>query len=248
MNCGECQGLINTFLDNELDEKSSEDVRTHLAICDGCAKICEDFAMILDFCQLEEAESLVPPNSKALWCRINNIIECESAEILQEVPKQPEPQKRGFGRIWNSTWQFSLSQVFSMVLGIALISSLLTVLGVKNYRAGDHLTASASVSDSILDKALGELGLVETQQQARERRIKEQQTAIDYWNKRVEAKRAKWDNDLREAFDRNLNEVNQVVFEYDRILRENPHDELSGEMLDTALKEKMELLRGFSEL
>ena len=52
----------------------------------------------------------------------------------------------------------------------------------------------------------------------------------------------------REAFDRNLDEINQVVFEYDKILQENPQDELTGEMLDSALNEKVELLREFSEL
>jgi hypothetical protein len=38
------------------------------------------------------------------------------------------------------------------------------------------------------------------------------------------------------------------VYENDRILQENPQDDLSGEMLDSALNEKMELLREFAEL
>jgi hypothetical protein len=92
------------------------------------------------------------------------------------------------------------------------------------------------------------MGLVETPQQKRENRIKEQQAAIEYWNKRVEAKRIKWEANLREAFDRNLKEIDQTVSEYDKILQENPQDELSGEMLDSALNEKMALLREFSEL
>ena len=100
----------------------------------------------------------------------------------------------------------------------------------------------------MFERVLGKIGVIETTQQTRENRIKEQQAAIDYWNKRVEAKRRNWDNYLREAFDRNLNEIDQVVFEYNRILQENPQDDLSGEMLDSALNEKMELLREFAEL
>ncbi len=250
MNCQQCQELISLFLDNELDENISSGVRTHIALCAACAKIYEEFAMILDFCTLDEAETSLPPNSKALWCRINNIIE---SEIEPEV-HQPQPQARvgtGFlSGIRRNRWQLSFSQVLTAVLGIALVSSLLTFVGFKNYTAEDSakVTANASVAPSVFEKVLGKFGLVETPEQARERRVKEQQAAIDYWNKRVEVRRVNWDNHLRQAFDRNLNEINQVVFEYDRNLQENPQDELSGEMLDSALNEKMEILREFSDL
>jgi hypothetical protein len=123
---------------------------------------------------------------------------------------------------------------------------LLTIVAIKNFSA--PIDASANASPSIFERVLGKVGIIETPQQTRENRIKEQQAAIDYWNKRVEARRRNWDNYLREAFDRNLNEIDQVVFEYDRILQENPQDDLSGEMLDSALNEKMELLREFAEL
>ncbi len=75
MNCEQCQELISSFLSSELDETISTNVRKHLALCLPCSKVCEDFAMILDFCNLEETEHSLSPNSKALWCRINNLIE-----------------------------------------------------------------------------------------------------------------------------------------------------------------------------
>jgi hypothetical protein len=53
---------------------------------------------------------------------------------------------------------------------------------------------------------------------------------------------------MREAFDRNLNEIDQAVYEYTVILEKDPQDDLSGEMLDSALNEKMNLLRAFAEL
>lgn len=236
MNCEYCQELISVYLDNELDLQVASDVRMHLAECAGCAKVCEDFAMILDFCDLEETAHSLPPNSKALWCRINNLIETEIASEMPQSIKEEKPKR---------SWQFSFGQVFASILGIALVSSLLTVVGIQNYSAGD---VSANAAPSLFDRAMSKVGLVETPQQARENRIREQQAAIEYWNKRVEAKRANWDNYLREAFDRNLNEINQVVYEYDSILQENPQDDLSNEMLDSALNEKMALLREFSEL
>ncbi len=237
MNCENCQELISVYLDNELEPEVSTSIQTHLAACADCAKMCEDFAMILDFCNLDEQEHSLPPNSKALWCRINNLIENEiTANAPLPIVQEEKPRK---------SWQLSFAQVFASILGIALVSSLLTVVGIKNYSAGD---VSANAAPSIFDRALGKIGLIETPQQTRENRVREQQAAIDYWNKRVQTKRQTWAANLREAFDRNLSEIDQTVYEYDKILQENPDDDLSGEMLDSALNEKMALLREFSEL
>ena len=239
MNCEQCQDLISVYLDNELENQVRVEVQTHLAMCAECAKVCEDFAMILDCCDIDESEYALPPNSKALWCRINNLIETEIApEIAKEAEIREEQKKR--------RWQFSFSQVFASILAIALFSSLLTLVFIKNFSAPKD--AAANTAPSLFDRALGKVGLVETPEQARERRIKEQESAIDYWNKRVVMKRANWNAHLRDSFDRNLNEINQVVYEYDQILQQNPNDDLSDEMLDSALNEKMELLREFAEL
>ena len=245
MNCSECQELISVFLDSELEAEVSAKVQMHLAICAPCAKVCEDFAMILDFCETDE---FLPPNSKALWCRINNIIENEIKAETQLPIAEQTVQKGFLAKIRKNPFQFSFSQAFSLILGIALVSSLLTVIGLKNYSTSNENFAATNASPSVFEKVLSKVGLMETPQQARARRIKQQQAAVEYWNKRVEIRRAAWQRQLREAFDRNLKEIDQVVFEYDRILQENPQDELSGEMLDSALNEKVELLREFSEL
>ena len=239
MNCEQCQELISVYLDNELKDKVLVEVQTHLAMCAECAKVCEDFAMIFDCCELEESEYALPPNPKALWCRINNLIENEVAPELKKEAENKEISKR-------RRWQFSFSQVFASLLGIALFSSLLTLVFIKNFSAPNEV--SANTAPSLFDRALSKVGLIETPEQTRENRIREQQTAIEYWNKRVEVKRVNWDAHLREGFDRNLSEINQVVFEYDQILQQNPSDDLSGEMLDSALNEKMELLREFADL
>ncbi len=244
MNCEKCQQLISVYLDNELEKKVSFEVQMHLALCAECAKVCEDFAMIVDFC---ETEDFLPPNSKALWCRINNLIENETNPKNTQEYNQPQTKKGFFARAWSNRWQLSLSQVISAVLGVALISSLLTVVGIKNYTAAND-GLGANGSPTVFEKVLGKFGLVETAQQIRENRNKAQQTTIDYWNNRVQIRRIQWDTHLREAFDRNLDEINQVVFEYNKILQENPQDELSGEMLDSALNEKVELLREFADL
>src|SRR5262245_58318049 len=133
MNCEHCQELISVFLDNELDEKSSTQVREHLAVCAPCSKVCEDLAMIIDFCQLDIEETTVPPNPQALWCRINNIIESEvQAEIVKEHKEKVETAQVETGWLPRK-WNFSFMQMASAVLGIALISSVLTIIGIHNF-------------------------------------------------------------------------------------------------------------------
>lgn len=227
-------------MDSDLDEVRADAVREHLALCAPCAKVCEELAAIIDLCKSEPPNEIVPPNSQALWCRINNIIE---SEIKPEpLPKIEEPRRR--------FWRFSLPQLASAVLCIALISSLLTVVVIRSYRnrGSDDFTTRSSESQTLAERLMAKLGLIDTPQKARERRLAEQQAVIDYWNKRVQERRSQWDARMREAFDRNLNVIDESVHDYKVILQQNPDDEITGEMLDSALDEKTSLLRQFAEL
>ena len=234
------------FLDGELEEIQAANIRTHLSLCTECARVCEDFAAILDSCKLEElADEIVPPNPNALWCRISNTIEAE-LRPEQIAVQEPERPRGFFGRVWN----LSLAQAASGVLAIALVSSLLTVVAVRNYfqPTGEDFTSRSGESQTTFEKILSKVGLTDTPQSARMKRFKEQQAVIDYWNQRVQARRAMWDENLRRGFDRNLQAIDQAVYEYTTTLEQNPDDDLSGEMLDSVLDEKMNLLREFSEL
>ena len=241
MDCEICQENLSLFLDGELDDIQAANIRTHLSLCAECAKVCEDFAAILDSCKLDElSDDVVPPNPNALWCRISNTIE---AEIKPEVAPEPQQKRR---RVWN----LSFAQAASGVLAIALISSLLTVVGIKNYfqPSGEDYTSRSGDSQTTFEKILSKVGLTDTPRSARMKRLEEQKAAIEYWNRRVQTRRAMWDENLRRGFDRNLHAIDQAVFEYTTTLEQNPEDELSGEMLDSVMTEKMNLLREFSEL
>ncbi len=242
MNCKECQEILSRFIDGDLDEQRSIAVDGHLAACAECTLLRDDLAEILAKCNSAGTSEAEPPNPVALWRRINNLIE---SELPAKIPVEQKP-KGWFSRGWNLTF----SQAGGAVLIIALLSSLLTVVAIRNYYEppGSDLPARANESPSVFQRLLSKVGLVETPQQQRERRVKEQQIAIDYWNKRVEARRANWDQRMRAAFDRNLLEIEQAVNEYTMILQNDPDDQLSEEMLDSALTEKMNLLRQFSEL
>ena len=239
MNCDECNSLLSVFMDDELDAERAAAVRMHLAECGECGRVFADFSSILSVCNTEAPSEILPPNSQALWCRINNLIE---SEIKADVPP-PAPPPRRF-------WRLSFVQLTSAVLGIAVISSLLTIVVVQNYMqpaAPDYTTRSLA-SQTTFEKFLSKVGLMETPLEARERRLREQHAAIDYWNARVQARRTQWDRTTRDAFDRNLNVIEEAVSEYTMILQRDPEDELSGEMLDSVLNEKMNLLRDFADL
>jgi len=237
MNCDECKELLGVFMENDLDEDRASSIRMHLALCGGCASVCEDLASLADLCANETAAELMP-NSQALWCRINNIIESE----IKPEPVMAELPKRKF-------WQFSFAQLVTALGCIAVISSIVTFTVVRRYSAPpDGDLAVRSTTPTTFEKLLSRVGLMETPQQMRERKVKERTDAIAYWNARVESRRMQWDKTTREAFDRNMRVIDESVREYTSILASDPEDELSGEMLDTVLNDKMNLLRDSSDL
>lgn len=248
MNCEKCQNLISVYIDGDLDAQNSQEIQAHFSICAECAKLHEDFASIVGFCGETFTEDSIPPNSQALWCRINNIIETEvEAELATEEKKKEEIKRNWFSRIRHSRVQFSPSQMITSFIGIALISSLLTVVGIRNLSVPNDDEA-VTAAPTLLETGLAKIGLFETTQQKFEHKLKQRREAIAYWKKRVETRRNFWNTQMREAFDRNLNVIDKSVNEYTEILQEDPQDSISSEMLDSALNEKMELLREFSEL
>ena len=76
----------------------------------------------------------------------------------------------------------------------------------------------------------------------------QQGQAINYWNQRVETNKVRWNQQMRDTFDRNLKVIDQAVNDSLNDLNRDPHDEVSEEMLNAALNEKLALLREFSDL
>lgn len=246
MNCGSYQNLISAFLDGELDTETWAAVEEHMASCVDCSSVYGDFSAILEFCGESLSDEKGPSNSHALWCRINNVIESEVVEPEgSESDEFGPPSRRSF---WHDTMNMSAGQIASVVMGVALVSSLLTVVAFKNYVSALETISGTDVQPTVFEKVLAQLGVSEDAAAKNERRIREQKDAIEYWKSRVEVRRASWNDETRLVFDRNLGEIDKAVREYSRLLQENPRDTISNEMLDSALKEKMELLREFSEL
>lgn len=238
MNCDDCKALITALMENDLDPARAESVRMHLAMCMPCSNVCEDVAAIVDVVVMEGDELLPDNQSKQMWCRINNMLESEQ----KPVAAGPEPKRRGL-------WHLSFWQLASGLACIAVVSSLLTVAAIRNYyepSASEPL--AKTTSRGFMDRVMMKVGLAETPEEQLEKKLRDRQAAIEYWNVRVQERRQVWDASTRAAFDRNLREIDDSVNEYRMILQRDPEDDLTVEMLDSVLNEKAQMLRDFSDL
>jgi hypothetical protein len=237
MNCEKCQNLISEFVDGSLGSEDYEQVRAHAGACRDCAAVLSDLSAIVSFCREHREEYDAPPNERALWLRIR-------ASVVSELPAGRAVAAAAAGarrgRWWSGlmsrSWEFSFPQLASAVVGIVLVVSLGSSLGIRLLRnpapsTPDLRTTSQAFTTSSLPD-----------------RIRRQQQVIDYWNQRVELNKARWSPQMRETFNRNMSVIDQALSDSLRVLDNNPHDEVSEEMLNAALNDKVELLREFADL
>ena len=230
MNCEKCQDLIGDFLDGALAHEDQATLNAHLEECLGCADVRNDLAAIVGFCRDHRGEYSAPPNEKALWLRIRNMIEAGATS--------PAPAQKSTWSSWVSrSWELSFPQLAASAAAIVLVVSLSTVVGLRRWQSGDP-QGNSSGSNSSFNVAAANV----------RDRVSQQQQLISYWNQRVEFNKARWNPEMRETFDRNLKVIDQAVNESFDALTLNPHDEVSEEMLNAALNEKLSLLKEFAAL
>lgn len=242
MNCIDRTYLLSEMLDGELDEERSHEMRLHLIECSECATAFEQLSSIYDACKFENLADDAPANSDAMWCRISNVIEGEmERDRIAQIAAEPETP---------SVKRFSFFRVSAVFATIALISSVATIMVLRGYYSPqmDDFTSRSAQTQTPFEKVMSKVGLMDSPQEAREKRFREQHAAISYWDARVAARRQQWDGRTRDAFDRNIKVIDQSLDQYQAILEQDPDDELSAEMLDSVLNDKMNLLRDFSDL
>jgi|SRR5882672_1571834 len=233
MNCEKCQDLISDFLDGALSHEDQVTLNAHLEECLDCVDVRNDLQAIVSFCRAHRGEYAAPPNEKALWRRIRNVIEV-GANPTVTAPAQARP--RAWSNWFGRSWELSLPQLAASAAAIVLVVSLSTAVGLRRWQ-------SAGIAKSKTPAPEANLQVSNVRD-----RVSQQQQMISYWNQRVEFNKARWSPEMRETFDRNLKVIDQAVNESLDSLNQNPHDEVSEEMLNTALNEKLSLLKEFAEL
>jgi anti-sigma factor RsiW len=245
MNCEKCQDLLSDFLDGVMSAEDSRVFNTHLEECLSCRDAHTDFDSILSFCREHRGEYDAPPNERALWLRIRNIIESEqpvAVPAAAHAAVAPQPDS-WWSRLMGRSWQLSLPQMTAAVSVIAITVALATAFSVQRMQNADAPSTRNIETASNAPKQGAPTALLTVDD-----RVRHQQMEIEYWNKRVQQQMARWSPQTRESFERNLNVINQAVADSRNQLLVDPHDEVSEEMLNSALSEKMQLLKEFSDL
>ena len=229
MNCETCQELIHDLIDGSITQRDEFTLNTHLKECLDCEGVRQDLASIVGFCRTQRGQYEAPPNEQAMWLRIRNVIE---AELPGRVVANPELQQSFFSRLMGRSWQLSLPQLAASTAAIVLLVSLVTVVGLRRWGGyGVVAVAPAQFGASDVND-----------------RIWQRRQVIDYWNQRVELNKVRWSPEMRETFDRNMQVIDQAVANSLDELKRNPHDEISEQMLNESLNDKLALLKEFSDL
>ena len=228
MNCETCQELIHDLIDGSINQRDESTLNTHLSECLNCDCVRQDLASIVGFCRTQRGQYEAPPNEQALWLRIRNSIE---AELPSRVTANTETNRSFFSRWMGHSWELSLPQLAASAIAIVLFVSLATVVGLRRWGGYGVPPTLPQVEASNLSE-----------------RFSQRRQVIDYWNQRVELNKARWSAEMRETFDRNMKVIDQAVSDSMNELQRNPHDEVSEQMLNESLNDKLALLKEFSDL
>ena len=230
MNCERCQELIGDLIDGTLSGADKSALESHLDECLDCVSVRNDLTAILGFCREHRGEYEAPPNERALWLRIRNVIEAETASSNSVAANNAVTKKSAGGGWFSRSWELSLPQLAAFTAAIVVFVSIATTVGVRRWQASTTGTTEPVVAGTI------------------NQRFWKRQQVINYWNRRVELNRARWSSEMRATFDRNMSVIDQAVTESVNDLNRNPHDEVSEQMLNEALNDKLALLKEFSDL
>jgi hypothetical protein len=254
MNCEKCQELLSDFLDGAMNGEDQATFNAHLGECLPCFNLHSEMNSIVSFCRENRGEYLAPPNEQAMWVRIRNTIEIEAnngaatAAVATSQGPTPRAQRREgwWSRMMERSWELSLPQVAAAVVAIIVVASLATVFGLRGFQgnAEGNLASSGGEGRSAFAVAGG------PRTADLSSRLSQQQQQIEYWSQVVEERKAHWNPQVRADFEHNLNLLDESVQESLEKLSARPgeHDEVTEEMLNSALNDKMQLLKEFSDL
>jgi anti-sigma factor RsiW len=228
MNCEKCHELLSDFLDGTLPDEARARLGRHLEECLSCADVRDELSMILSTARESREQLVAPPDERAMWLRIRSEIEAD-ARVKARAASAANAGEGFWARLGAKRWALSLPQLATVAAGVAVSVALVTAFGMRALlthqveptpaRVAHHRTQSPD--DALM---------------------------IEYLKQRVEQRRTRWDPHMRETFDRNMSVIDETVNEMLQELDERPHDEVSEETLNAAMRDKIELLKEFSEL
>lgn len=240
MDCEKCQELLSEYLDDTLKGGVRTSLSAHLEGCAACSAVRGELELIVGAARASREDFYAPPDSRAMWLRISNVVEGERALRPAAAAATATPRASVWERLFRRRWELTLPQMASAVAAIAVSVAFVTAVGVQGLM--DVRTARTQSPTPAAARA----GLAEDGNYPHAF-LRQQQTRISYLQQRVDQRKATWNPRMRDSFDRSLGVIDQAVLDSLDELKRNPHDEVSEEMLNSALRDKMELLREFCE-
>lgn len=230
MNCEKCQNLLSDFLEGSLAGREQALVSAHLDSCAACAAARQDFLSLIGAAAEAHEHLYAPADESALWLRIRGSVESDRRALAAAA------ERRGFwSRLLERRWEFTLPQLATSAAALGVAVALVTTLGVQ------HLTTTGAAEAARAPR------MVESDADYPQAHLRPHQASLRYWQQRVEMRKANWNPRMRASFDRTVSALDSAVDESLRDLRRNPHDEVAEEMLNSALRDKIDLLREFGE-
>lgn len=231
MNCEKCQEQLSDFLDGTLGHAEHATVSAHLAACQECAEAREEFNAILAAARDAHEYLYAPSDEQALWMRVRDAVESEAP-----VYKPSTNAQGGFwSRLFNARFHLSLPQLATGVAALVVAVSFATAAGVRYFGSGTTSRTDRTIRRAVSDQ------LYPTSY------VEPHEASLRYWEQRVEARKASWNPRMRASFERSVNVLDATMKESLDDLRDNPHDEVAEEMLNSAIRDKIELMREFGE-
>jgi len=233
MNCEKCREQLSDFLDGTLGHAEHAAVSAHLAACLDCSEAREEFNSILAAARDAHEYLYAPRDERALWLRVRNAVESENRAAAAAA----KASRGGFwSRLLNARLELSLPQLAGGIAAVVVSVAFVTAVGLR-YSAS---TQAPRATDRVVRRVVSDEFYPSTY-------VAPQEANIRYWEQRVEARKASWNPRMRASFERSVTVLDKTVEESLADLRENPHDEVAEEMLNSALRDKMELMREFGE-
>ena len=231
MNCEKCQEHLSDFLDGTLGHAEHASVSAHLAACQDCAAAREELNAILPPARDAHEYLYAPTDEHALWMRVRDAVETEGRVYAASANSQG-----GFwSRLLNARFQLSLPQLATGVAALVVAVSFATAVGVRYFGSGSTPRADRTIRRAVSDQVYPTAY------------VEPHEASLRYWEQRVEARKASWNPRMRASFERSVNVLDETMKESLADLRDNPHDEVAEEMLNSAIRDKIELMREFGE-
>lgn len=245
MNCEKCNELLGDFLDGALGHEEQSMLDAHFEECLSCFTVHDELNSIVSFCRENRGQYEAPPNERALWLRIRNTIEAEAGRpsAVAAGASGSAGREHWWSRWMNRSWELSFSQMATAVAAIVVAVSLATAVSLSRMQNNlSTVTAANSTEPGMRNQtSLASSTGVNIH-------VRGISQDIDYWQQRVNERKARWSSQRREDFELNLKVIDEAVQERLRELETHPHDEMTEQMLNAVLNNKMELLREFSDL